>query len=139
MRRADGTLIVAGGFESLDTSAPRNDVWALPPPGAAQREWQVRTAMPTEAHRDSRGGCAYGVVLGNLVCAGLEDAGARNIVESYEPYLDAWIDGEAMPVERAGAPGAAVANRLYVPGGPAAPGEPTDTLYIYAPLETAPR
>jgi hypothetical protein len=137
MRRPDGTLIVAGGFESADASQPRDEVWALPPPTSAQRAWQLQTAP----ERVARGGCAYGVVLSQLICAGGEGGpAASTLVESYDPYLDAWTEGEAMPVERAGTQGAALGARLFVPGGASGAGmDPTDTLYIYAPLDAAPR
>jgi hypothetical protein len=140
MRRADGTLIVAGGLESLDASAPRAEVWALPPPGAAERTWQLRGAMQP-APRVPRGQCAYGVVLGHLVCAGGEGSpDAATLVESYEPYTDEWTVGEPMPVARAGTQGAAIGGRLYVPGGAELVSRaPADTLYIYAPLDTAMR
>jgi hypothetical protein len=134
MRRPDGTLLVAGGFESADASAPRSEVWALPP---LARAWELRRSP----ERVARGGCAYGVVLSQLICAGGQgDPQAGTVVESYDPYLDMWTDGEAMPAPRAGTPGAALGARLYVPGGadPLA-AAPTDTLYIYAPLDTAPR
>lgn len=141
MQRSDGTLIVAGGLESLDASEPRGDVWALPPAGAVPRDWQPQTPMHQPADPDTRGGCAYGVVLGQLVCAGGEGGQtARSVVESYDPYNDVWMVREPMPVERAGAQGAAIGGRLFVPGGAATLTlEPTDTLYIYAPLDTAPR
>jgi hypothetical protein len=134
MRRPDGTLIVAGGFESVDASQPRGEVWALLP-GA--QSWQLRSAP----ERVARGGCAYGAVLGQLICAGGEGSpAASTLVESYDSYADVWIEGEAMPVARASAQGAALDARLFVPGGAGAPGmDPTDTLYIYAPLDTAPR
>jgi hypothetical protein len=140
MRRSDGTLIVAGGFASLDASEPRGEVWALPPPGAADRTWQPRAAMHPPGDLDTRGGCAYGVVLGQLVCAGGGGGQtARRVVESYDPYLDVWTPRDPMPVERAGTQGAVVGGRLFVPGGAATLAlEPTDTLYIYAPLDTAP-
>jgi N-acetylneuraminic acid mutarotase len=141
MRMADGTLIVAGGLASFDASEPRGEVWALPPPGAATRTWQPRTAMHQPADPDVRGGCAYGVALGELVCAGGEGGQtARKAVDSYDPYLDQWTMREPMPIERAGAQGAVVGGRLFVPGG--AGGltfDPTDTLYVYAPLDTAAR
>jgi non-specific serine/threonine protein kinase len=141
MRRSDGTLIVAGGFASLDSSEPRGQVWALPPPGAVPRDWQVVPAMHPPAVPAARGGCAYGVVLGQLVCAGGEAGpSAQDAVESYDPYNDLWMMGEQMPVARAGVQGAAIGGRLYVPGGAATLGlEPTDTLYVYSPLDTAPR
>jgi hypothetical protein len=141
MRRSDGTLIVAGGLASLDSSEPRGEVWALPPPGSVPRAWVPRTAMHQPGELDTRGGCAYGVVLGQLVCAGGETAqAARAAVESYDPYEDVWTAREAMPIDRAGAQGAAIGGRLYVPGGAASlTVDPTDTLYVYTPLDTAPR
>lgn len=135
MRMTDGTLIVAGGLASLDSSVPRGEVWALSPPGVANRVWQPRTPVPS----DVRGGCAYGVVLGELVCAGGESGlDARNVVQSYDPYLDQWTAREAMPADRAGTQGAAVGGRLFIPGGAQRLVlQPTDTLYIYTPLDTA--
>jgi hypothetical protein len=146
MRRSDGTLIVAGGFAGADASDPRGEVWTLPPAGSAQRAWTPATAMHLPGDPGSRGGCAYGVVLGQLICAGGAASQAASsvvessAVESYDPYDDAWTGREPMPVARTGTQGAAVGGRLYVPGGSAtlAP-EPTDTLYIYAPLDTAMR
>lgn len=138
MRMLDGTLIVAGGLASLDASAPQGEVWALPPPGAASRTWQPRAAMQSPTDPDLRGGCAYGVVLGELVCAGGEGGqAARQVVESYAPYTNTWTMREAMPVARAGVQGAALGGRLFVPGGAGTLAlEPTDTLYIYTPLDT---
>ena len=136
MRMIDGTLIVAGGLASLDSSSARGEVWALSPPGVANRVWTPRTPVPS----DLRGGCGYGVVLGELVCAGGESGlDARNVVQSYNPYLDQWTAREPMPADRAGTQGAAVGGRLFVPGGAQRLVlEPTDTLYIYTPLDTAP-
>jgi hypothetical protein len=141
MRMTDGTLIVAGGLASLDASQPRGEVWALPPPGAVPRAWVARTAMHQPGELDTRGGCAYGVVLGQLVCAGGEGGlAARRVVESYDPFNDVWTVREPMPVERAGAQGAAIGGRLFIPGGAATLAlEPTDTLYEYAPLDVASR
>ena len=141
MRMTDGTLIVAGGFASLDTSEPLDDVWALPPPGAVPREWRARTPMQSKPELEARGGCAYGVVLGELVCAGgAAGPAARNTVGSYDPYTDVWTVRESMPIDHTGTPGVASGGRLFVPGGAATLArEPTDTLYLYAPLDTAPR
>ena len=138
MRRSDGTLIVAGGFASADTSAPRGEAWALPPLGKA---WIPVAPMFSPGDPAARGGCAYGVVLGQLVCAGGASgpAGSR-VVQSYDPYNDVWTVVEPMPVARTGTPGAAIGGRLYVPGGADAPASaPTDTLYIYTPLSAAAR
>lgn len=137
MRLPDGTLIAAGGFDSPGSVVPRGEVWALPPPGSVPRTWQPRAPMPVTA--GVRGGCAAGVVLGELVCAGgVGGACTRSVVESYAPYTDVWTAREPMPVERAGTRGAAIGGRLYVPGGTGTLAlEPTDTLYIYTPLDTA--
>jgi hypothetical protein len=138
MWTTDGILILAGGFESADASVPRGDVWALAPAGSASRVWQPRTAMVAPADPDLRGGCAYGVVFGELVCAGGGDAGsAKTAVAGYDPYLDVWTPHEAMPVARAGTQGTPAGGRLFVPGGSASAAlEPTDTLYVYSPLDT---
>lgn len=138
MRRSDGTLIVAGGFASADTSEPRGEVWALPPLGTA---WIPRTAMFSPGEPATRAGCAYGVVLGQLVCAGgASGPAASRVVQSYDPYNDVWTVREPMPVARTGTPGAALGSRLYVPGGADAPASgPTDTLYLYTLLDTAAR
>jgi hypothetical protein len=138
MRTVDGTLIVAGGFASLDSSAPLGDVWALPPLATA---WQPRTPMHLAGDGDLRGGCAYGVVLGELVCAGgAAGPDGRTAVDGYDPYTDVWTAHEPMPIEHTGTPGVAAGARLFVPGGSATlGGAATDTLYIYSPLDTAPR
>jgi hypothetical protein len=137
MRRSDGSLIVAGGFAGPDASDPRADVWRLPPEGAVPRAWTPVAAMP-----EPRGGCAYGAVLGHLVCAGgVGPGGPTADVEVYDPFETAqppWTIDLPMPEPRALVPGAAVGGRLFVPGG--SPGlaiAPTRTLYIYAPLDTS--
>jgi hypothetical protein len=138
MRRSDGTLIVVGGFASGDTSDPRGDVWALPPLGKA---WIARAPMFSPGDPAARGGCAYGVVFGQLVCAGgASGSAASRVVQSYDPYNDVWTTVEPMPVARTGTPGAAIGNRLHIPGGGDAPASvPTGTLYIYTPLDTPAR
>lgn len=135
MQRSDGWLIVAGGFADRDGADPRDDVWGLPPLGTA---WQPLAPMHLAGAADARGGCAYGVVLGQLTCAGGRGPGAL-VVESYDPYLDAWTRRDDMPVERTATPGAAAGGRLFVPGGADAAGAPTRSLWIYAPLDSAPR
>lgn len=136
MRMTDGTLVVAGGFASVDRSAPRGDVWMLPPAGSASRTWTAHKPIP-----EVRGDCSYGVVLGSLACAGGADAAvASRAVDTYDPYLDVWTSAESMPVERVQTQGAAATGRLFIPGGAATPdGAPTDTFYLYQPLDTAPR
>ena len=136
MRRSDGSLIVAGGFAGPDATDPRADVWRLPPEGAPDRRW-----TPVAPMLEPRGGCAYGVVAGQLVCAGgVGPAGPTATVEVYDPFeasATPWTMGEPMPVARAVAPAAAVGARLIVPGGAPTPAvAPTDTVYVYAPLDT---
>jgi hypothetical protein len=138
MRRSDGSLIVAGGFAGPDASDPRDDVWRLPPEGAVPRAWTPVAAMP-----EPRGGCAYGVVLGHLVCAGgVGPDGPTPDVEVYDPFQTTdrpWTKDLPMPEPRALVPGAAVGSRLFVPGGsPTLAIAPTRTLFLYAPLDTTP-
>ncbi|MEJ7599504.1 MAG: hypothetical protein WKG01_16470 [Kofleriaceae bacterium] len=125
MRDGDGTLIVAGGLRGLGSNEPLAEVHMLPVLGTS---WQPRAPMPT-----ARGGCAYGVSYGQLVCAGGEaGSSALAVVESYDPRLDTWSTRPPLPVPRAGTPGAVVGQQLYVPGGAAAlVFEPTDTLFVF--------
>lgn len=130
MRRADGTLIIAGGLSSLDASRPLAETWALPQNAT---EW-VRLADMNVA----RGGCAYGVALGQLICAGGESgAAALRSVESYDPLVDQWMLLTEMPEERAGTQGAVLSNKLYVPGGSTTlQFQPTSTLFVFSLLGT---
>jgi N-acetylneuraminic acid mutarotase len=141
MRRVDGSLIVVGGLATLTSDSQTSDVWILPPSEQhAGGQWTAKTPMPS-----ARGGCAYGVLQGQLVCAGGE-AGttAFDITESYDPLetdpLTAWTTLDRMPMPRAGTQGVAIGQQLYVPGGARRLAfEPTDTLYVFAPLDTAAR
>lgn len=130
MRMADGTLISAGGLATLDAFSATTEVWALP---VGASEWQPRAPMPTR-----RGGCAYGVIRGELVCAGGEaDQAALSTVESYDALLDKWSAREAMPAATAGTQGAVIANRLFVPGGSRTLSfQPETSLYVFSPLDT---
>lgn len=131
MRMADGTLIVAGGVGSL--GLPLSDVWALRPGAAA---WEPRELMNVP-----RGGCAYGVALGQLVCAGGEArVDASPAVETYSPLLGEWTQYDDMPIVRAGTQGAVVGQKLYIPGGaPAIVYEPTGTLLVFSLIDTVPK
>jgi N-acetylneuraminic acid mutarotase len=130
MREDDGTLIIAGGLSTLDSSRPLGDVLALPTNGTA---WEPRAPM-----RRARGGCAFGEVFGHLICAGGEaGTGAVETVETYDPNTDTWTTQEDMPEPRAGTRGAVVGGRLFVPGGASAlQFEPTTTLYVFTFLDT---
>ncbi len=138
MRRSDGSLIVAGGFAGPDATAPLDEVWLLPPEGATPRQWTRVASMP-----EPRGGCAYGVVLGHLVCAGgVGPQGPTQTTLLYDPFQTTptpWaLDASPMPEPRAVVPGAAVGSRLYVSGGsPTLAVAPTSTLFIYAPPATS--
>lgn len=126
--RGDGTLFVAGGLGGLYADTFAGDTFALPL-GATQ--WQPRTPM-----HHPRGGCAYGVVQTDLVCAGGEaDTSALTYVEAYDMSADTWTDRALMPMSTAGTQGAVVGPRLFVPGGARELVlEPTSTLFIYAAL-----
>ncbi len=130
MRRPDGTLIVAGGLETLDSSSAKSEVWALPPGGTA---WEARAAMP-----EARGGCAYGVVFEQLICAGGEAGTSAQYGNlRYDPVADEWSTLEDMPEPRAGTQGAVIGGRLFVPGGARTlTFSPTNSLYAFAFLES---
>ena len=134
MRMPDGTLIAAGGLETIYSTSAKADVWSLPPGGT---QWQPRKPM-----LQARGGCAYGVVFEQLVCAGGEaptppDGEALGTVERYDAVNDVWSELDPMPDHRAGTQGAVVGGRLFVPGGARTlTFSPTNTLYAFAFLES---
>ena len=79
MRMADGTLIVAAGLRTIDSTKPLSDVLALPPGATA---WETRTATLSVP----RGGCAYGTLGDQLICVGGESGqSALNAVALYAP------------------------------------------------------
>jgi N-acetylneuraminic acid mutarotase len=135
MRRFDGTFVVTGGLGGLFADSAASDTWQLMP---TMTQWQTMTPMPV-----ARGGCAYGVLQGSLACAGGEaGTSALKITESYDPITDIWTDAADMPASTAGTQGAAVGQSLYVPGGSrtlptvTTGFEPTDTLFVFSPLNT---
>jgi len=132
MRMTDGTLIVAGGLAALDAQSAAAEVWALPPGATA---WQPRTAMPI-----ARGGCAYGTVLGQLVCAGGEAGQAALFrADSYDPLGDSWTMLPGMPDARAGTQGGVIAGRLYIPGGARnLTFNPESSLYVFSLADVRP-
>lgn len=130
MRRVDGTFIVVGGLSGLASDTAQSDVYVLP---TGDTMWKTGAAMP-----EQRGGCAYGVIGGSLICAGGEaGTSALTYTQGYDPLSDAWTDFPLMPEPTAGTLGAAVGQRLFVPGGARhLIFEPVDTLYIFSPLDT---
>ena len=138
MREDDGTFIVAGGN---GIQGPLGDTFALRLDGTVE----LRASMSF-----ARGGCAHGVLFGQLVCAGGEIGTAvTGVVESYDPNDDEWTvvttggwlaPIAVMPLERAGAAGAIVASRLYVVGGSQTNAfTPTSSLYEFDLLDTLSR
>lgn len=145
MQTSDGRLIVAGGLtggvNDPATSPATDAVWSLQYADAGTgATWLPRTAVLSPDDPTPRGGCAYGTLLGTLVCAGGGGgADAHTATASYDPFLDQWTAREPMPEGRTGTTGAATSGRLFIPGGSAsATLEPLDTLLIYTPLDTAP-
>jgi N-acetylneuraminic acid mutarotase len=132
MRLEDGALIVAGGLAD-GTGIPLGDVYALPLGATA---WQLREPMPSR-----RGGCAYGRVLGSLVCAGGEaGASALRTALAYDASTNRWTSLPDLPLERAGAPGAVIGQRLYIPGGSGTFAfEPTDSVLVFSLLDALER
>ena len=130
MRMEDGTLVVAGGLATLDATAPLSDVWVLPLGATA---WEQRRSMPT-----ARGGCAYGAIYGNLICAGGESGRiALANVEGYDPVNDVWTLYPDLPEPRAGTQAAAIGQLLYVPGGARElVFEPLSSLFVFSLLDT---
>jgi N-acetylneuraminic acid mutarotase len=135
MRRVDGTFVVVGGLSGLGADTAQSDVYLL----ATDQQmstgtWTSGLAMPVQ-----RGGCAYGFILGKLICAGGEAASsALSYTQGYDPIEDMWTTYPMMPLSTAGALGAVVGERLYIPGGARQLiFEPTDTLLIFSPLDTS--
>jgi hypothetical protein len=146
MRRLDGAFVLVGGMSGLYADSAVDDAWLLAPDQmTAAGHWvsMPPTSIPLHDNglSSARGGCAYGVIQGRLVCAGGEGGQAAfHLVQSYDPVIDTWYLDADLPADRAGTQGAAIGQRLFVPGGSAtiwslvqAP-TPTSTLYIYAPL-----
>jgi N-acetylneuraminic acid mutarotase len=123
MRRGDGTLIVFGGLSTLDASEPLADAVALP---LGADTWTPMGAAPLPT---PRGGCAYGIVQGQFICAGGESGvAALHVADSYDPNTDQWTALPDLPAARAGIQGVAIGERLYIPGGA--------NQLVYEPLAT---
>lgn len=130
MKMADGTLVAVGGLVTLDATQPIDDTIVLPPGASA---WELRSKSPI-----ARGGCAYGVIGQSLVCVGGEaGAAALHVATSYDPYQDTWTMLPNMPSERAGTQGAAIGQRLFVPGGAQSlVFNPTDSMFVFDASDT---
>jgi len=135
MRRVDGTFVVVGGLSGLASDTAQADVYVLPADQQISTgTWTAGLAMPVQ-----RGGCAYGFITGKLICAGGEaGTSALSYTQGYDPIENLWIDYPNMPLNTAGTLGAVIGERLYIPGGARQLiFEPTDTLLIFSPLDTA--
>jgi len=108
---AGGRVLVVGGLGDVARSQPSPEVLAFDP---VARLWTRRADMPT-----ARGGCAAGVIEGELVCAGGEDASTVVVAatEAYDLAADSWRHLPPMRTPRAGTAGAVVDGALIVPGG----------------------
>lgn len=144
MQTSDGRLIVAGGLTGgvADPAAsPVSDrVYSLQIADANDgATWQVRAPVLSPDDPAPRAGCAFGTLLGTLICAGgAGGAQAHTAAASYDPSLNRWTAREPMPFARAAAPGAATGGRLFIPGGSLSAGlDPTNSFLIYTPLDTA--
>ena len=136
MRRTqDGTFIVVGGLSGLASDTAEPDVyWLTSDQQTDTGAWVAKTPMP-----ERRGGCAYGVVQDQLLCAGGEAGmSALKYMQGYDSINDAWNSYDNMPASRAGVQGAAVADSLYVVGGAGAlVFEATNTLYVFSLDDTS--
>jgi N-acetylneuraminic acid mutarotase len=135
MQRADGALVVAGGLGTLDATSSARDTWILPTAGFHPAGlWQSQMAMPS-----ARGGCAFGVLHGQLVCAGGEsETSALTVVEGFDPSTNVWQTYAPMPDPRAGIQGAVIGQRLFVPGGARALAFlPRDSVFVFSILDAA--
>ncbi len=106
------TLIVAGGRQGAINSIS-SSVFAYQP-GVG---WSARTDMPT-----ARGGTACGTIADALIVVGGEGnlnapSGVFPQVERYVAATDTWQTLAPMRTPRHGMAAAAIAGRLYVPGG----------------------
>jgi N-acetylneuraminic acid mutarotase len=129
-RRADGTFVVTGGLAGLAADTAEADTYLLTPDQATPSgAWTSGMPMPAQ-----RGGCAYGVVQDQLLCAGGEGGmSAFTYTQGYDAINDVWNTYPFMPEPRAGVQGATVADKLYVPGGAEElVFEPTDTLFVFS-------
>ena len=141
MRKTDGTLVLIGGLSMLTSDTETSDVfWLSPDQQITTGAWATisGTGAPLQPMPHARGGCAYGIVQGKMMCVGGEaGTSALSYTEGYDPLQNTWTEFPVMPEPRAGTLGAVVNQKLYVPGGAMAiVFEPTNTLFIFSPLDT---
>ncbi len=133
MQVEDGSLIIAGGLD--DANRALGDAYRLPLNSVT---WELRSPMT------NRGGCAYGVAFGSLICAGGEiDSATSSVVEHYDPRsepgtpAEVWTALPELPEPRGGTQGAVIGGRLYIPGGAISRMlEPTDSLFVLSLTDT---
>lgn len=110
---AGGAFLAIGGRSATITSL-RGRVDAYDP---AQKTWTARAPLPTP-----RGGAACAVLDGRVYVIGGEgnSASPRGVFannEVYDPSSDTWSVAEPMRTPRHGTGAAALAGRVFVPGG----------------------
>ncbi|HEY0255178.1 MAG TPA: hypothetical protein VGC41_26805, partial [Kofleriaceae bacterium] len=135
VRRVDGTFVVVGGLSGLGSDTAEQDVFRLyNDQQTSTGTWVAGTPMP-----ERRGGCAYGLIQGQLICAGGEAAtSALKYTQGYDVLNDTWTDYDNMPLSTAGTLGATIGQRLYVPGGARElVFEPVSTMFVFSPLDAA--
>ncbi|MDD5370434.1 MAG: kelch repeat-containing protein [Anaerolineaceae bacterium] len=86
--------------------------------------------MPTA--RSGLGGAVYEDKL--YVIGGESTSGVIGEVDAYHPVDDRWEIRRSKPTPVADIAAAAIAGKIYIPGGRLASGQPTDLLEIYDPL-----
>lgn len=107
----DGTIYVAGAMRSLQF-IPIGVTWSWNP--ATEAAWTVRTAMPDTT---GRGSAVTGVIDGKVHVVGGLRNGAVTDHHIYDPVLDRWSAGDALPDARDHACGGTIGGKLYVVGG----------------------
>ncbi|MBX3157835.1 MAG: hypothetical protein KF773_17840 [Deltaproteobacteria bacterium] len=108
----DGTIYVLGSLDDPSFTAS-GEAFAWNP--ATEAAWSPRAAMPAGTER---GSAVTGVVDGKVVLAGgFRGVSAVADTSVYDPALDAWSAGPALPEPRDHACGGVVGGKLYVAGG----------------------
>jgi DNA-binding CsgD family transcriptional regulator len=110
---------------------PIRGVFPTASSGSSALRWRTRAQMPTP-----RTGLAV-VADESLIyaIAGVSNDGATGKVEVYDPQTDAWGPRSPKPTPVGFVSAAMVGDKIYVPGGVGAQGEPTDILEVYDPAQ----